>query len=342
MTHRFLATGWFVLALALSTAAAIGFAPSAHAQTRSVTGTVSMLGRIALGPNAIVVVEARNPGFSGPIGETRIRLGGRQLPTDFTLPIRDGRVAATTIYVQASVLQAGGVRYASETRRIELSGPVTNAGDFEVRPSRAVAFMSAFLCEGREVTFGMEGDTPVLRLDGRRHVMTRQRVASGTAYVSSSRPRITLRQHQGSTTLQIGRGPAEPCRATLAHGGPMPPQQPQAVPPASRLIGGWIVQSLAGSPPQRGRPMTLSFGDNGRLAGSGSCNRYMASYTVEGASLRISPTVATMMACPPAIMEQERRFLAFLAGAARWRIDANARLTIVNAEGDELVAGAGP
>lgn len=52
----------------------------------------------------------------------------------------------------------------------------------------------------------------------------------------------------------------------------------------------------------------IQFGDEGTLQGHGGCNGFMGSYKLDGDSIEISPLGATMMACPEAIMERERRF----------------------------------
>ena len=45
-----------------------------------------------------------------------------------------------------------------------------------------------------------------------------------------------------------------------------------------------------------------------------------------------------MMACPPALMEQEQRFLRQLEGVRAHRMDAAGRLVLESADGAEIVA----
>lgn len=68
---------------------------------------------------------------------------------------------------------------------------------------------------------------------------------------------------------------------------------------------------------------TLEFRD-GRVSGSAACNRYSASMTMSGERLRAGNTITTRMACSPAIMEQEQRFLASLAATRTYRLDGGA------------------
>lgn len=67
-------------------------------------------------------------------------------------------------------------------------------------------------------------------------------------------------------------------------------------------------------------PVTAFFGEDGRVAGSGGCNRYFARYAVDGATLSVSAAGCTMMACAPRILAQEARFLALLGAAETFDI----------------------
>lgn len=85
------------------------------------------------------------------------------------------------------------------------------------------------------------------------------------------------------------------------------------------------------------REVSAEFDPDGRVAGSGGCNRYFASYTVDGQNLTISQAGSTMMACEPAeVMAQEAAFLAALSSAATWQVEGE-QLTIRNAAGEVAV-----
>lgn len=74
--------------------------------------------------------------------------------------------------------------------------------------------------------------------------------------------------------------------------------------------------------------------DDGQATGSGGCNRFGGSYSVDGDALGIGEIASTQMACEPAVMEAEQRFLAALAAVERWAV-ASGRLTLSGA-GPEL------
>jgi heat shock protein HslJ len=69
--------------------------------------------------------------------------------------------------------------------------------------------------------------------------------------------------------------------------------------------------------------VTAQFQD-GRLSGHSGCNRYTASYALNGDSLSIGPDIGgTSMACPPAQMAVEQAYLGRLPQATGFAIDGN-------------------
>lgn len=58
----------------------------------------------------------------------------------------------------------------------------------------------------------------------------------------------------------------------------------------------------------------------GRVSGSGGCNRYTAAYILAGRTLSVGQIASTMMACPDPAGAFERDFLAVLATTATWEV----------------------
>lgn len=105
------------------------------------------------------------------------------------------------------------------------------------------------------------------------------------------------------------------------------------------LVGAqWSVADLAGGRVIDGARITMTFDASGFLFGGGSCNRYRASYTVDGQSIRIGPAASTMMACSPALMDQERKFLDLLAAATRFEVTPNGGLRLETQDGKAITA----
>lgn len=62
--------------------------------------------------------------------------------------------------------------------------------------------------------------------------------------------------------------------------------------------------------------------ETSKVHGSGGCNRYQASYEVDGERISFGLGLGTKMYCaPPGVMETEDRFHSGLAAATRYSID---------------------
>ena len=101
----------------------------------------------------------------------------------------------------------------------------------------------------------------------------------------------------------------------------------------------WQVEDVASGGVIDKSNLTLVFDENGRLGGSSGCNQYSGEFSVEGSKLTVGKIAGTMMACPPALMDLEQKFLAVLTEAAEFSIDTEKRkLTITAANGQTVVA----
>jgi heat shock protein HslJ len=82
-----------------------------------------------------------------------------------------------------------------------------------------------------------------------------------------------------------------------------------------------------------GTTVTARFGEDGRIGGSTGCNTYSGSYEVRGDTISIGRLASTRRAClDQNANEQERRFLAALEAANRFRLSSD-RLTILSDRG---------
>lgn len=108
--------------------------------------------------------------------------------------------------------------------------------------------------------------------------------------------------------------------------------------PATMLIGGeWAAEDIDGPIVNRSRA-TLAFDENGGLSGRGSCNSYRAEYALTGEGLSISNAAATLMACAPALLEQEQRFFDILSKVDRFEIDETGALILHAPDGRRILA----
>jgi putative lipoprotein len=88
----------------------------------------------------------------------------------------------------------------------------------------------------------------------------------------------------------------------------------------------WVLEDIGGSGVIDGARATLEFPEVGKVAGRGSCNRFFGSVRISGDSMTFGPLGSTRMACAEAVMNQETRYLAALAGAERYSIEGSVLL----------------
>jgi putative lipoprotein len=106
-------------------------------------------------------------------------------------------------------------------------------------------------------------------------------------------------------------------------------------PAASALVGTWVVEDIRGGGIIDDSRVTLEFSEQ-RVAGRASCNSYQGVWSVEDGKLSVVDVAVTMMACPEALMNQERRFLDALASADGMRFDETGALSLTSG-GDDLL-----
>lgn len=108
--------------------------------------------------------------------------------------------------------------------------------------------------------------------------------------------------------------------------------------PAIKLEGtAWRAEDLGGQGVLERAQSTVSFHAPGRVAGSTGCNRYAGAATIQGEAVSFGQLASTRMACEPALMEQEHKFLKALAEIRRYRVDANGLLHLEGANGEPLM-----
>jgi len=78
------------------------------------------------------------------------------------------------------------------------------------------------------------------------------------------------------------------------------------------------------------QPITALFRADGTVTGSSGCNQYTAGYTTTGSSIKITPGISTMMACAPAVMDQESRYFSLMANATTYSVNGDTLLFFDN------------
>jgi heat shock protein HslJ len=97
----------------------------------------------------------------------------------------------------------------------------------------------------------------------------------------------------------------------------------------------WVVESGLKTPGWEKTPPGATFQD-GAVSGSSGCNRFHASYELEGDSLKLGAIATTEMACPEPAMTVEQEYVDALRSVAGWRIEDGV-LVLLDEGGAELL-----
>ena len=99
------------------------------------------------------------------------------------------------------------------------------------------------------------------------------------------------------------------------------PVQPAAAASTASLTGThWSLEELSGKAVIADSKATLSFPEAGRIAGNGSCNRFMGPVEISGSSIKMGPLAGTKMMCEGDASAQETDYLRALEGAQRYKV----------------------
>lgn len=111
--------------------------------------------------------------------------------------------------------------------------------------------------------------------------------------------------------------------------------------PVAMLVGPvWVAEDIDNRGVMDMLQSTVAFTPGGRIQGFGGCNSFTGAYTQSGKSLSIGTEsgqlATTLKACPPAIMDQESRFMDALGRVGAYRIEQGL-LHLLDAEGKPIL-----
>jgi len=97
----------------------------------------------------------------------------------------------------------------------------------------------------------------------------------------------------------------------------------------------WLAEDILGGGVIDDAETTLTVTADGAASGSGGCNRYFSKTAISGRNISFAEIGSTYMQCPPALMNQERRFLDALSKTRSYKMETG-KLVLVDENGEEL------
>jgi len=113
-------------------------------------------------------------------------------------------------------------------------------------------------------------------------------------------------------------------------------------PPLSGSLEGgpWLVEDVNGGGVIDNARLEISFdpGDQGtsRVSGLSGCNRFSGTWAQTGTSVSFGPLASTRMACAPALMDLEGKFLKTLEAVRRLSFDQTGAATLTSPDGQVI------
>ncbi len=103
----------------------------------------------------------------------------------------------------------------------------------------------------------------------------------------------------------------------------------------TNLNGTWLVTTIDDTPVIADSMATLVFNtDELRLSGSTGCNLVNTGYKLDNDMIELGMAATTLKMCPPALMEQEQRFIKALEKVARLSITNDLLILQDNADNE--------
>ncbi|MGH6762758.1 MAG: YbaY family lipoprotein [Phyllobacterium sp.] len=97
----------------------------------------------------------------------------------------------------------------------------------------------------------------------------------------------------------------------------------------------WLAEDINGGGVIDYAQTTLSIASDGEVQGSGGCNPYFSTATIKQNEISFTPVSTTYVQCPPALMDQERKFYEMLSHAKSYRIEGS-KLYLIDTAGNEI------
>jgi putative lipoprotein len=102
--------------------------------------------------------------------------------------------------------------------------------------------------------------------------------------------------------------------------------------------GRWLAEDIRGGGVIDRLQTILEIAGDGSVSGTGGCNRMAGKAVIAGDRITFGPLASTKMACPPAAMNQERKFFDALGDARAWRVDpVRRKLVLLDTEGKSIL-----
>lgn len=200
---------------------------------------------------------------------------------------------------------------------------------------------TSFLCGDQTVNARFNGEHLQLEIGSETLALQQAVSASGARYQRTEVPAAEFWNKGNRAMLTVNDKVYPECVAvsdTLSSPARKPPPPTPVLTLADLQGAEWVVEDIGGGGIIDNSRVTLNFDPNGQIFGRASCNSYRGYYTLEAPKLTVSTLAGTMMACAPALMNQEDKFLALLKYVQRIESDDTGALILISENKQKILA----
>lgn len=176
---------------------------------RVLSGEVSYRERVALSPDAVLMVEVAAIDRS-IIAQERIPTDGMQVPIPFEIEVPNDAEGT----LRAALSSGGRIDWLGEPVEIDV-GTSGDLGELVLRRFQPMGFVSAFRCGDRMIRVGFAGENAILDTGDERLTLAPSPAASGARYESEDDPDTWFWNQGDSALVSLGGEELPECRMTF-------------------------------------------------------------------------------------------------------------------------------
>lgn len=187
-----------------------GVAGVGDALARDLTGTFAYRERIALPPEAVLVVEVSD-GAGRPLASPGEPAAGAQVPLEFSLDVPEGQ----DVLLRGGIAVGAEIRWLSEPVRAAAGAEPADLGTIPLVPYRAVGLASRLRCGDLVAEAGLRAEGAILRVAARTIALAPVEAASGAKFADPADPGTWLWSKGDALRISLGGTPLPDCVPAL-------------------------------------------------------------------------------------------------------------------------------
>ncbi|MGP9790752.1 META domain-containing protein [Roseinatronobacter sp. NSM] len=300
-------------ALCIFLLSGLSSAPAAFAEDslRLIAGQVTVLERLALPDDAVLMVDISDQTDTS-VASFRQPTDGAQSPFAFEIEAP----ADQALVLRAGLRALDDVVWLTEPVVIAAGADALDLGPIRALRTPPMGFASLLACGTQLVELGFLPDDVRLRFNEQLIVMTPAPAASGALFTAPDTPATSIHIKGDTALLRIDGAELAECMLMR--------------PEFDITQGVWNITAIGDKAAVFPSRTELVFYPDGRMSATVGCNRLIGGYRRHGGILSFGQIASTRMACPDGMMDQEQRFTTMLRRVDGYRVAPDSgRLTLL-------------